>query len=314
MDKNKDSREKPLVLFLVGPTACGKSDAAIELAQKIDAEIISADSMQVYRKMDILSAKPELKQQKTIPHHLIDILNPTQEYNVAVFREKALKCIEDIVERKKTPLVVGGTGLYVKAIIHGIFSDGQKDEQLRKDLAKQAKHHGNEFLYARLKKADLEAALKIHPNDLRRIIRALEVYELNGQAISDRQTQVQGLDEDYRYKIFAIQRERKELYQRIEKRVDLMFDQGLIDEVKSLLGLELSHTAAQALGIKQLKGYFDKEYDLDHVKQLIKRDSRRFAKRQLTWFRAQKEIIWLPADAQTTAGQIAEEIISLLSL
>ena len=195
-------------------------------------------------------------------------------------------------------------------LVKGIFSDSGKDEQLRKDIAKQAKHKGKEYLYEQLKQVDPEAAEKIHPNDLRRIIRGLEVYEVNKRTISDLKTEIKGLDETYDIKIFAIERERKELYRRIEQRVDKMFDAGCIDEVKALLKSQLSHTAMQALGIKQISEYIDNKCSLDQAKELIKRDSRRYAKRQLTWFRAEKNIVWIKVDEQNTAASIASQILS----
>ncbi len=304
--------QKVFVIFLVGPTACGKTKAAIELAKKINGEIISADSMQVYRKMDILSAKPTMKERQEVAHHLIDILEPTEEYSAALFREKALQYIEEIISRKKIPLIVGGTGLYVKALTKGLFSNNGKDEQLRKDLAKEAKHRGNDYLYERLKQVDPKAAEKIHSNDMRRVIRALEVYEISKRTISELKTEIEGLDKKYDFKIFAIERDRKELYRRIEERVDRMFEAGCLDEVKRLLGMKLSHTARQALGIKQISEYLDRRCSLDVAKQLIKRDSRRFAKRQLTWFRQDKGIIWISAGEMNSSGEIAAKVIDLL--
>lgn len=312
--KNTEENKKPLVVFLVGPTASGKSSSAQELAKEINAEIISADSMQVYRGMDILSAKPTLEDQKAIPHHLIDILDCSQEYSAAIFRDKASKCIEDIISRKKVPLVVGGTGLYMKVLTKGLFSDNGKDEQLRKELAQEAKHKGNEHLYERLKIVDPKAAEKIHPNDMRRVIRALEVYEISNRTISELKTEIEGLDKKYDYRIFAIERERRELYARIERRVAKMFDAGLVAEVKRLISMPLSHTAKQALGIKQISAYFNKEYSIDAAKDMLKRDTRRFAKRQLTWFRAEKDIVWLPAALETTPQEIAQSCLSLLNL
>ena len=306
--------KKPHILFLVGPTASGKSSVADELAAQINAEIVSADSMQVYRGMDILSAKPTPDKQKEVPHYLIDILEPTEEYSAAIFRKKALQCIEEIISRKKIPLLVGGTGLYVKALTKGLFSDNGKDEQLRRELAQEAKHRGNDYLYERLKQADPKAAEKIHPNDIRRVIRALEVYELSSRTISELKTEIEGLDKKYDFKIFAIERERRELYERVELRVDKMFEDGLVDEVKKLIDLPLSHTAIQALGIKQISAYLQKEYTLDKAKELIKRDTRRFAKRQLTWFRAEKDIVWIKTRSQDSASAIASRILSRLGL
>lgn len=307
-------KDKPLVVFLVGPTASGKSSVAEKLAEQINAEIISADSMQVYRGMDILSAKPTLHEQKKVPHHLIDILEPTGKYSAAIFRTKALQIIEEIIRRKKIPLLVGGTGLYVKALTRGLFSDNSKDEQLRKELAQEAKHRGNDYLYERLKAVDAKAAEKIHPNDMRRIIRALEVFEISRRTISELKTEIEGFDKNYDFKIFAIERVRKELYERIELRVDKMFKLGLVDEVKKLIDLPLSPTAIQALGIKQIKAYLNKECSLDKAKELIKRDTRHFAKRQLTWFRAEKDIVWIKAELPDSASAIALKIFSLLEI
>lgn len=306
--------KKPVIIFLVGATGSGKTDAALELAGKLDAEIISADSMQVYKGMDIISAKPTVGEQKKVPHHLIDILEPSQEYSAAMFRNKALVCIEDILSRSKTPLFAGGTGLYVKALTKGLFSDNAKDEQLRKDLAQEAKHRGNEYVYERLKAVDPKAAEKIHPNDTRRVIRALEVYELSSRTITELKTETQALDKKYDFKIFAIERERRELYERIEKRVDRMFEAGVVDEVKRLIAMPLSHTAKQAIGIKQISSYLNKECSLDFAKDLIRRDTRRFAKRQLTWFRAEKDIVWTFADSKTTPQKTAKDILCLLNL
>ncbi|MCG2711598.1 MAG: tRNA (adenosine(37)-N6)-dimethylallyltransferase MiaA [Candidatus Omnitrophica bacterium] len=306
--------KKPLVLFLVGPTASGKSSVAEELARQIGAEIISADSMQVYRGMDILSAKPTLCQRKAVPHYLVDILDPTEQYSAAVFREKALKALEEITGRGKIPLVVGGTGLYIKSLTRGLFIDKGKDEQLRKALEKEAKHRGIEHLYERLKEVDPEAAGKIHPNDLRRVVRALEAYEVNSMTITELKGNMEGLDEKYDFKIFAIDRVRGELYERIELRVDKMFEAGLLEEIKNLLKVPLSHTAKQAIGINQISAYLNKECSQDEAKELIKRDTRRFAKRQLTWFRAEKDIIWIKAESIDTDEAIASKILSLLVL
>ncbi|MBU1042858.1 MAG: tRNA (adenosine(37)-N6)-dimethylallyltransferase MiaA [Candidatus Omnitrophica bacterium] len=306
--------KKPFVLFLVGPTASGKTAVAIEIAKKINGEIISADSMQVYRGMDILSAKPSMEEQKAVAHHLIDILEPNEDYSVAIFRQKALEAIENILSRGKIPLIVGGTGLYVKALTKGLFSDNGKDEQLRKELTQESKHKGNLHLYARLQSVDPQAAKKIHHNDMRRVIRALEVFEISSRKISELKTEIEGLDEKYDFKIFGIERERRELYQRIEQRVDQMFEAGFLDEVKNLLSKELSPTAKQALGIKQISEYLEAKCGLDFAKKTIKRDSRRFAKRQLTWFRQDKDIIWTLAGEETSPQEIAEKIISLASL
>ncbi len=306
-------KEKPLAVFIAGPTASGKSSVAEKLALQINAEIISADSMQVYRGMDILSAKPTPEQRKAVPHYLVDILGPTEQYSAAIFREKALKAMQDITGRGKIPLIVGGTGLYVKALTRGLFSDKGKDEQLRKELEKEAKHKGKEHLYERLKQVDPEAAQKIHPNDLRRLVRSLEAYEVNNMTITQLKGNNEGLDKKYDFKMFAINRDRRELYKRIELRVDKMFEDGLVDEVKNLLKLPLSHTAQQAIGIKQISAYLKKEYTLDKAKELIKRDTRRFAKRQLTWFRQEKDINWINAEEGSSGEEICATITAAIT-
>ncbi|MBI4846538.1 MAG: tRNA (adenosine(37)-N6)-dimethylallyltransferase MiaA [Candidatus Omnitrophica bacterium] len=304
---------KPLVIFLVGPTASGKSDIALELAVLINGEIISADSMQVYRGMDILSAKPEQRMREKIPHHLIDCLDANEEYSAAVFRERALKQIEDIHKRDKIPLIAGGTGLYVKTLARGIFSDKGKDEQLRKDLAKELKEKGKEQLYARLKLLDPASAEKIHPNDTRRIIRALEVYEVNQVPLSALKNNKEGMETLYTLKMFAVEWQRSILYQRIETRIDQMLEQGLVEEVKRLKDKQLSHTAEHALGIKQISAYLKEECSLEQAVNFLKRDTRRFAKRQMTWFRADKGIVWISADDDKSAFEIAKEIQGKLS-
>lgn len=300
---------KPQVIFIVGPTASGKSDVAMILAEKIGAEIISADSMQVYRGMDILSAKPSTEDQKKVSHHLIDILEPTESYNAAIFQEHVLRLIPEILARGKTPLIVGGTGLYVKSLTRGLFAEGGKDLLLRKELRKIAAKNGSLFLHNKLKAVDPEAAEKIHHNDLKRIIRALEVYEVTKETITDLKTQVKGIGQWYDCKLFGLDWEREELYQRIEARVDRMFELGLVEEVKKLKSLKLSRSAEQALGIKQISSCLGNKSSLEDAKEILKRDTRRFAKRQLTWFRQQeKDMQWLSCTNEKFQEEVSREI------
>lgn len=302
--------EKKLI-FLVGSTAVGKTSISILLARKIDAEIISCDSMQAYKYMDILTQKPTKKEYGSIVHHLVGFLEPSQLYSAALFREKALVLIDEILKRDKMPLFVGGSGLYVKALVDGLFSMKEPpDFNLRARLYKEALLAGSQSLYNRLKDIDSVTAAKLHPNDTRRIIRAIEVYEKTNMPMSILKENKEGIWGKYDIKIFAITRPRPLLYKRIDDRAEKMFDEGLVDEVKSLLDKNLSYTAASALGIKEVKGYLDNDYSLNEAKRLLKRNTRHFAKRQLTWFRADKRINWIEVDAIKTDKEIVELIIS----
>lgn len=283
---------KPKIIFLLGPTAVGKSQFALKIAKRINAEIISCDSMQVYKGMDIISSKPSLSIRKNIPHYLIDIISPTKEYNASSYRRSALNAIKIILKRKKIPLFVGGTGLYASAVLDGIFKGPGQDKKIRRRLYNQAKARGIRYLYQRLLKVDHEAATKIHPNDLKRIIRALEVWEKTKKPISQWQKKRQGITKDYNVKIYCLYRGRQELYARINQRVEQMFRQGVVDEVSRILKQGLSKTASSAIGIREIKGFLDGRYSLDEAKDLIRRHTRQYAKRQLSWFRRDKRVHW----------------------
>ena len=299
---------KDKVIFLVGPTAIGKTRTACELAKKINAEIVSCDSMQVYKGMDIITSKPTHFLRKKIRHHLIDIIPATRIYNVSRYRQQALESIKEIIKRGRVPLVVGGTGLYMSILIDGIFKARAGNSIIRAKLEKEAQERGNRYLYERLKVVDPQAASKIHPNDTKRIIRALEVFEVSAQPISQLQTKRQGLSDKYSISIFCLDMARPELYQRIERRVEEMFRKGLVKEVKELLKLKLSQTASFAIGIRELRGYLRGEYGLDEAKQLIKRNTRLYAKRQLTWFRKDKRISWVKIKANEKPKEIAKRL------
>ena len=290
------------VIFIVGPTAIGKTEIAIKLARKISAEIISCDSMQIYKKMDIISAKPSKKMRTMIPHHLIDIIIPKKEYDCMKYQKDVSKTINSIHKRKKIPLVVGGSGLYMSALLDGVFEGVGSNPALRKKLYKEAKERGIDKLYARLSKLDKKASSKIHPNDLRRIVRALEVIISTGKPISKLQKKRRGILNDFDVKIFGLKQDRKDLYSQIDKRVDIMFKKGLLAEVKKLLETGLNKTARGAIGIKEIKGYLDRKYDLAEAKRLIKRNSRHYAKGQFTWFNRDKRIEWIDVDGLTTDG------------
>jgi len=297
------------VIFLVGPTAVGKSRIAVYLAKKINAEIISCDSMQIYRGMDIITSKPPASLRRQVKHHLIGTVSPLGEYDVAAYRRDALKKIGQVLRRGKVPLFTGGTGLYVSILVDGIFSVECRDERTRRQLLKAAEEKGNAFLHERLSQIDPEAAGRIHENDTRRIVRALEVFRVSGKPISELQKQRKGLAVDYDVRTFCLDMPRQALYERIERRVDKMFSSGLADEAEELLRRKLSRTAAQAIGIKEIKGYLDGHYDLDEAKSLIKKNTRQYAKRQLTWFRKDKRVEWIQLEPGEKPSSVADMII-----
>lgn len=299
---------KPPLIVLVGPTAVGKSAVALSLAKRINAEIVSCDSMQVYRGMDILTSKPSLIQRRRIRHHLLDVVSPTREYNVSRYRRDAVRALKAIVRKGKVPLLVGGTGLYMSVLIDGIFRQKAGDKKLRRLLAQEAAETGSPALHARLSLHDPAAAAKIHPNDTKRIIRALEVFLVCGRTISSLQRERRGLADQYQVHIVGLDLARQELYQRIERRVEQMFRKGLVQEVRRLLALRLSKTAAGAIGIREVKGYLCGEYDLAQATYVLKRNTRWYSRRQLSWFRKDTRIRWLAIEPQQTPAAIARQI------
>lgn len=288
-----DTRQKLLVL--VGPTAVGKTALSLQLARDLDAEIISGDSMQVYRGMDIGTAKASPEEQAIVPHHLIDIRNPDEPYSVSDFQDECEQAIRSIAARGKLPFIVGGTGLYIQSVVYGYkFSDAGQDENFRRELHEYVEQHGAAALHERLRKVDPESAARLHVNDIRRIIRALEVYHLTGHTMTEYLAE-QPSESPYRTCLIGLTMRRDLLYQRIEERVDLMIEQGLVEEVDMLLrqGYGPGLISMQGLGYKEIVGYLLGEYSLDHATELLKRNTRRFAKRQLSWFRHMKEIEWV---------------------
>lgn len=284
------------VIVIVGPTAVGKTRVGIELAKKLDGEIVSADSMQIYRHMNIGTAKPTPDEMQGIPHYMIDIAEPDEEFSVARYKEMALECIKDIAERGKLPIIVGGTGLYVNSVVDNIeFSEIITDRQYREQLEKRAETEGTAVLHEELKDIDSEAAERIHPHDLRRIVRALEVYKFTGKPISYHQMVSKQKPSDYDFIMTGLTMERESLYSRINERVDNMISEGLEEEVKDLVknGVGPKSTAMQGLGYKEMVDYLENKVSYDEVIEIIKRDSRRYAKRQLTWFRRDKRIFWV---------------------
>ncbi|QDY82903.1 tRNA (adenosine(37)-N6)-dimethylallyltransferase MiaA [Paenibacillus polymyxa] len=286
---------KPKLLVLVGPTAVGKTKLSIEMARHFDAEIISGDSMQVYRHMDIGTAKISEQEMKGIKHHLIDIHEPEYPYSVAQFQEDCRRLIPDIQSRGKLPFIVGGTGLYVESVCYEYkFSEVGADEAFRQEQLDYADQFGVDALHARLQAVDPESALRLHPNDRRRVVRALEIYHVSGTTLSS-QLANQKKESPYQLCIVGLTMDRQMLYKRIEDRIDGMLDQGLVAEVTSLMerGVRSDAISMQGLGYKEISSYLRGEVSLEEAVTWLKRDTRHFAKRQLSWFRHMKDIQWV---------------------
>ena len=299
---------KPLII-LAGPTAVGKTSLSIRLAKETGGEIISADSMQVYRHMDIGSAKITKEEMDGVPHYLVDVLEPEEEFNVVRFQQMAKEAAEKIWEKGKIPLVVGGTGFYIQALLYDIdFTENDGDESYRRQLEqKGSDEEGASELYEMLKTVDPKAAQEIHPRNIKRVIRALEFYHQTGKKISKHNETQRQKESPYHYAYFVLTDERSRLYERIDQRVDLMMEEGLLDEVRYLKehGVRKDSTAMQGLGYKELYEYLEGRYPLDEAVRIIKRDTRHFAKRQLTWFKRERDVIW--AD-KSVIGQEEEKL------
>lgn len=290
---------KPLVI-LTGPTAVGKTALSIKLASEIGGEIISADSMQVYRQMDIGSAKIKPEEMGGIPHHMIDILEPEEEFNVCLFEKLALEAMEQIYERGHIPVVVGGTGFYIQALLYQIdFTEEETDTAYRDKLWQLGEEKGNHYLHELLRKVDPKSAEEIHENNRKRVIRALEFYENCGKPISTHNKEQRQKTSAYNSCYFVLTDDRKKLYERIESRVDQMLSKGLVGEVRTLKerGCNASMVSMQGLGYKEILEYLDGRCSLLEAVEKIKKETRHFAKRQLTWFRREKDVIWLDKQA-----------------
>ena len=297
---------------IVGPTAVGKTEIAIQLAQHLNAEIVSLDSRQIYRGMDIGTAKPTLDQRGAVPHHLIDCVDVDQPFSVAEYQRLADAAITQIRERNKRVMAVGGAGLYFRGLIDGLFEGPGGDAEIRAKLQREADEHGNIALHERLRRCDPEAANRIHPNNRVKVIRALEVYELTGQPISALQQQWKMNKPRYLFRAFGLNMPREVLYRRIEERVDQMVEIGLIEEVKGLLdqGYPRSCVAMQSFGYKELIDHLDGKRTLDEAIALLKQNTRRFAKRQLTWFRNDPRIEWLDISQFSSIDGIVDNLLA----
>lgn len=287
--------KKPLIV-LTGPTAVGKTSLSIALARAAEGEIISADSMQVYKHMDIGSAKIKKEEMEGIPHYLIDVLEPDEEFHVVRFQEMAQEAMKEIYSKGKIPILTGGTGFYIQAVVKDIdFSQDTEKSSVRERLENLAQEKGGEYLHELLAQRDPESAEKIHPNNIKRVIRALEYYELTGEKISLHNEREGEKVSPYNTAYFVLSDHRERLYEKIDRRVDQMLDEGLVEEVRRLaqMGYTRDMVSMQGLGYKEILAYLEGEYSLEEAVYVLKRDTRHFAKRQLTWFRREKDVIWV---------------------
>lgn len=309
------SRNKPNLLVLIGPTAVGKTKLSLEIAQRYHGEIISGDSMQVYRGMDIGTAKASAEEQRLVPHHMIDIHDPDHPFSVAEFQERVTALIPQIAARGKLPMIVGGTGLYVESVCYDYrFTDVPSDEALRQELDHYAETQGDDALHHQLQEVDPQTAERLHPRDRRRIIRAIEVYRTTGIPLSAHLA-AQTKESPYNLCIIGLTMDREQLYRRIEERIDLMMEKGLLREVRRLLdeGCKPEYISMQGLGYKEMIAYLEGKLSLPDAVTLLKRDTRRFAKRQLSWFRHMKDIHWIDVTDQGNFSAHFEQINAIIT-
>lgn len=299
------------VICIVGPTCSGKTSLGILLAEKLNGEIISADSRQIYKYLNIGTAKPSKKKIKIVKHYFINELYPDDDFNVSKFEWEALKIIQEAFDKGIQPIVVGGSGLYLKALVDGIFDTVDTDEVYRKELIELKKKYGNEYLYEELKKVDHPSASAMSPSNWKRIIRALEVYHLTGQPIGVHQKKYERII-NFNFVQYGLKWERENLYKNIENRVEQMIENGLVEEVRNILkkGYDKKLNSLNTVGYKEILSYFDNEITLDRAIELIKRNTRRFAKRQMTWFRKDERIKWFNVQNSGTLETIAKEILT----
>jgi tRNA dimethylallyltransferase len=315
----KDLKQKKKLIVLIGPTAVGKTALSIYLAKKFNGEIISGDSMQIYRGMDIGTAKIKKEEMEGVPHHLIDIKEPEEAFSVAEFQTRVREKIDEIHERNAIPMIVGGTGLYIQSVMYDYqFSDVAGDENYRKSLEELAYQEGNLFLYQKLKEVDIESAEKIHPNNIRRVIRALEIYHCTGKTATEYQ-QMQEPEVLYDVALVGLTMDRDQLYERINARIEIMLNEGLLEEVKELYDRKVRNVQSiQAIGYKELYEFFDGTISLDDAIEQLKQNSRRYAKRQLTWFRNKMDVAWFdmsnPAEKEKKIHDISNYIAGKLEL
>lgn len=301
------------VIVIAGPTASGKTGLSVEVAKQLHTEIVSADSMQIYQGMDVGTAKVTEDEMCGIPHHMIDIVSPMENYNVSRYVEDARPIVDDILSRGKIPVIAGGTGLYINSLVYGYdLAPIPSDDAVREEITQLYKEKGGEYLLEELRRIDPKTAERLHPNNARRLIRALEVYRISGTTISDQEERTKNAPKPYDVKFFVLDTDRDKLYERINRRVDLMLENGLVTEVKTLLeqGIPKTNTSMQAIGYKEIVEYLDGYLTLDEAVEKLKMESRRYAKRQLTWFRRNEGAHWL--EASLPKEELAKEILDTM--
>lgn len=305
---------KQPILVLTGPTAVGKTETSVQLAKAVNGEIISADSMQVYRHMDIGTAKIRQEEMRGVPHYLVDEFEPNEEFNVMIFQKRVKEYLKDIYARHKIPILVGGTGFYIQAVLYDIaFTENQGDDHFRREMQELAKTEGENVLHEKLRQVDPESAESIHPNNVKRVIRALEYYHFTGEKFSVHNEVERQRESPYQFLYVVLNMDREKLYRRIDQRVDQMMEEGLVKEVESLLahGYGRNLVSMQGLGYKEIAAALSGECSLSDAVYQIKRDTRHFAKRQLTWFRREREVTMLDKDQFDSTEALVEEIIRL---
>ena len=310
-----DNMKNNKVIVIVGPTASGKTGLSIELAKRYNGEIVSADSMQIYKDMNIATAKPTIEEMRGIKHHLIDFLNPGETYSVGQYVLDAENAISDILSRDKTPIVCGGTGLYVDSLINGInFTEDSSDDKIRNELYQLAETKGIDYLLNVLKEFDPDSYENLsQQRNLRRIIRAIEFYKVTGKTITQQNIESQNTSSKFDYLIIGLNADdRQFIYDRINRRVDLMIESGLIEETKSVLQMNLSDTSIKAIGYKELIPYINNQSSLDDCIEKLKMETRRYAKRQLTWFRRNKMINWIYIDRYSSLNDIVKVAVDII--
>lgn len=307
--------DKINLVAIVGPTAIGKTNLAIQLAKELKGEIVSADSMQIYKYMDIGTAKPTMEERQGIPHYMMDIIEPDESFNAALYQQGAKEAIREIYINENLPILVGGSGLYVNSIVYPLdFTNATEDHELRDSLYKLVEEKGNYYLHQKLSEIDPATSKKVHPNDIKRIVRAMEIYHLTGKPMSEHKQNLRRADLPYNLTMIGLNMDRSRLYDKINARVDNMISLGLIDEVRSLqnMGYTKDLISMQGLGYKEIIAYLDGDYTLEEAIDILKRDTRRFAKRQFTWFKKDRRIHWINIEDFDGEYDLSEYIMKII--